>query len=332
MRSFKHFQAETAAEAVALLTKFRGKARLHAGGTDLLGMLKDEVLPDYPRALIDIKTIKGLDTIQGESGQMKIGALAKLREIAASPLVRDRYGVLAEAARSVASPQIRNAATLGGNLCQEVRCWYFRYPDHLGGAISCARKGKGPCLAVKGDNRYHAVLGGKKCLAVCPSDTAVALAALDAQLVLTGPNGDRKTTVSDFYHPMGLAIEGNEILTEIEIPVPPREARQHWFKFTLRRPIDFAIVSLATIIAEADGVCQNARLALGGLAPSPVRAQAAEEFLSGRILNVDTAAQTSELALAGARPLSRNAYKLVIAKALVKRATQDILQTSHVRC
>ena len=120
----------------------------------------------------------------------------------------------------MASPQIRNAATLGGNLCQEVRCWYFRYPDHLGGAISCARKGKGPCLAVKGDNRYHAVLGGKKCFAVCPSDTAVALAALDAQLVIAGPRVRRKMAVTDFYNPLGLGLQWNEILTEIEIPVP----------------------------------------------------------------------------------------------------------------
>jgi xanthine dehydrogenase YagS FAD-binding subunit len=124
MKFFKHFQASTAAEAVALLTKFKGKARLNAGGTDLLGMLKDEVLPDYPQVLIDTKTIKGLGTIREENGQLKIGALAKLRDIAGSHFLRDRYRVLAEAARTVASPQIRNAATLGGNLCQEVRCWY----------------------------------------------------------------------------------------------------------------------------------------------------------------------------------------------------------------
>jgi xanthine dehydrogenase YagS FAD-binding subunit len=323
MRAFQHFQAKTPEEAVALLGKYRGKAKINAGGTDLLGMLKDEVLPGYPQALIDIKTIKGLDYIKEENGHLKIGALAKLRDIAASPLLRDRYGVLAESARSVASPQIRNAATLGGNLCQEVRCWYFRYPDHLGGAISCARKGKGPCLAVKGDNRYHAVLGGKKCFAVCPSDTAVALAALDAQLVLTGPQGQRKIAVPDFYHPMGLEIQGDELLTEIEIPEPPREARQHWCKFTLRRPIDFAVVSLAAVFSEAEGVCQKARLALGALAPSPVRAQTAEEFLSGRVLDEGTAAQAADLALAGARPLSRNTYKTVIVKTMIKRAILD---------
>lgn len=320
MKSFKHFQAETIEEAIGLLTKFKGKARMNAGGTDLLGLLKDEILPSYPRAVIDIKTIKGLDTIRKEDGRLKIGALARLQDVAGSSPVRDRYGVLADAAYSVASPQIRNAATIGGNLCQEVRCWYFRYPDHLGGAISCARKGKGPCLAVKGDNRYHAVMGGKKCFAVCPSDTAVALAALDARLVLTGPQGQRKIAVPDFYHPLGLDLQWNEILTEIEIPEPPREARRHWFKFTLRRPVDFAVVSLAAVIREEDGICREARLALGALAPSPVRAEAAEEFLAGRILDEETAGRAADLALVEAKPLSRNGYKIVIAKTLLRRA------------
>jgi xanthine dehydrogenase YagS FAD-binding subunit len=320
MRSFKHVQAKTTEEAVALLARYRGKAKINAGGTDLLGVLKDEILPAYPQAVIDIKTIPGLDTIREEGGWLKIGALARLKDIAGSTLIRERYGVLAEAAWSVASPQIRNAATLGGNLCQEVRCWYYRYPNHLGGAIDCARKGKGPCLAVKGDNRYHAVLGGKKCFAVCPSDTAVALAALDARLILTGPQGQRQIAVTDLYHPLGLDLQWNEILTEVEIPGPPREARQLFFKFTLRKPIDFAIVSLAAVITEARGICQNARLAVGALAPAPVRAETAEEFLSGRVLDEETASQAAELALSEARPLSRNAYKVVIARVLLKRA------------
>lgn len=320
MKSFRHFRVNTLEEALALLTRYRGKARVNAGGTDLLGVLKDEILPGYPQALIDIKTVAGLDGIREENGLLKIGALARLKDIAGSSLIRERYGVLAEAARSVASPQIRNVATLGGNLCQEVRCWYYRYPRHLGGALSCARKGKGPCLAIKGDNRYHSVLGGKKCFAVCPSDTAVALAALDAQLAIAGPEGQRKTALNDFYDPLGLSLQWNEILTEIEVPLHNNLTKQHFFKFTLRRPIDFAIVSLAAVITEDHGVCRNARLALGALAPAPVRAKTAEEFLRGQILDEDTAVQASEMALAGSRPLSRNAYKIVIAKALIKRA------------
>ena len=320
MKSFRHFRVNTLEEALALLTRYRGKARINAGGTDLLGVLKDEILPAYPQAVIDIKTIVGLDAIREENGRLTIGALTRLKDIVGSPLLRERYGVLAEAAQTVATPQIRNVATLGGNLCQEVRCWYYRYPRHLGGALSCARKGKGPCLAIKGDNRYHAVLGGKKCFAVCPSDTAVALAALDAQLVIAGPEGQRKMALIDFYNPLGLEIRWNEILSKIEIPVHKLAARQQFLKFTLRRPIDFAIVSLAAVITEDHGICRDARLALGALAPGPVRAKTAEAFLRGRILDEDTALQASELALTGARPLSGNAYKVVIAKTLIKRA------------
>jgi xanthine dehydrogenase YagS FAD-binding subunit len=323
MKSFRHFRVDTIEEALALLTRYRGKARVNAGGTDLLGVLKDEILPGYPQALIDIKTVAGLDSIREENGLLKIGALSRLKDIAGSLLIRERYGVLADAARSVATPQIRNVATLGGNLCQEVRCWYYRYPRHLGGALSCARKGKGPCLAVKGDNRYHAVLGGKKCVAICPSDTAVALAALDAQLVLAGPDGRRKMALTEFYNPMGLGIQWNEILSEIEIPVANHLTKQKFFKFTLRRPIDFAIVSLAAVITEDHRMCQEARLALGALAPGPVRAKTAEAFLQGRILGEETAVRASELALAGARPLSRNAYKIVIAKKLIIKAILD---------
>src|SRR6185369_11886151 len=129
---------------------------------------------------------------------LRIGALARLSDLAQSPLLRQSYRALAESARVVASPQIRTVATIGGNLCQDVRCCYYRYPRQIGGPIQCARKGSGPCLAVKGDNRYHAIMEGKRCFAVCPSDTAVALAALDAQLLVAGPRGERRLAVRDF--------------------------------------------------------------------------------------------------------------------------------------
>jgi xanthine dehydrogenase YagS FAD-binding subunit len=333
MKTFRHFQAKTLEEALTLLDQYRGKARINAGGTDLLGVLKDEILPVYPQALIDIKTIEGLSFIRKEEERVRIGALTRLRDIVDSHLLQQHFRVLTEAARSVASPQIRNAATLGGNLCQEVRCWYYRYPDHLGGRLNCPRKEKGACPALKGDNRYHAVLGGRKCFAVCPSDTAVALAALDAQLVLIGPKGSRKIAASDLYHPMGLNKQGDEILTEIEIPLPPEEARQDWIKFTFRKPIDFAVVSLAAIITKTDGICHEARLAFGALASFPVRAKAAEIFLQDRFLDEETAAQAAALALEGARPLSRNTYKIAIAQALIKRillGTRDELNRRRI--
>jgi xanthine dehydrogenase YagS FAD-binding subunit len=320
MRPFTHFNARTVEEACELLAKYKGRAVLNAGGTDLLSILKGENLFEYPEALINIKTVAGLDRIVESKGTLRIGALTKLSTFVDSPLLNERYPALAEAARSVATPQIRNAATIGGNLCQDVRCWYYRYPRHIGGPILCARKGKGPCLAVKGDNRYHAVMGAKKCFAVCPSDTAVALAALDGQIAVAGVEGQRRIAVTDFFNPMGNGLGRGEMVTGVEVPSVEKESKQAFLKFTLRKPVDFAIVSVASVITVKGGVCTDARIALGAVAPGPVRAKKAEEILVGRPVDEKTAADAAEAALAGAKPLSMNAYKIEIAKTLVKRA------------
>jgi xanthine dehydrogenase YagS FAD-binding subunit len=234
--------------------------------------------------------------------------------------VRETYPLLAEAARSVATPQLRNMGTLGGNLCQEVRCWYFRYPAGVGGALGCLRKGNGPCLALKGDNRYHALLGGRRCYAVCPSDTAVALAALDGVLRIGRPGGHREVAVKDFYTPLATVLEPGEVVTEVRVPKPPPGAVQTFTKFAARKALDFALVSAATMVGTADGVCADVRIVLGAVAPGPVRASAAEDGLMGRPMNDVTAAQAAETALAGAKPLSGNGYKIDIAKALVRRS------------
>jgi xanthine dehydrogenase YagS FAD-binding subunit len=320
MKPFRHLNAQTVDQAVEALVKHAGKARLNAGGTDLFGLLKDEYLAEYPEAIVNIKTIAGLDYIREDKTGLRIGALAKLSDLAGNPLIRERYGVLAEAARAVASPQIRNVATIGGNLCQDVRCSYYRYPKHIGGPIQCARKGSGPCLAVRGDNRYHALLEGRKCFAVCPSDIAVALSALDAQLLVAGPAGERRLAASEFYTALGNRLDSDEMVREIEVPAVSGPARQVFSKFTLRRPIDFAIVSVAAVITVANGICSEARIALGAVAPGAHRAVAAEEYLKGRAIDQETAARTGELALQDAKPLSRNAYKVEIAKTLVARA------------
>jgi xanthine dehydrogenase YagS FAD-binding subunit len=320
MRPFTHINAQTVNEAVAILSTHKEKARLNAGGTDLFGLLKDEILSNYPELIINIKTIAGLEYIREEDGVLKIGALAKLCDIAGSPVLNERYKVLAEAARAVASPQIRNNATIGGNLCQDVRCWYYRYPRHIGGPIWCARKGRGPCHAVRGDNRYHSIIGGKKCFAVCPSDTAVALAALDARVVFAGPEGERKMAVTDFYKPLGNGLNIGEMIREVEIPALKEPSNQRFLKFTLRRPIDFAIVSVASVIAVRDGICADARIALGAVAPGPARARAAEEVVIGKAIDEPAAGKAADAALARARPLSHNGYKVEIARTLVKRA------------
>ena len=320
MRSFIHIDALTVEEACTLLRRHKGKAALNAGGTDLLSTLKGEHLFDYPEAVINIKTIPGFDEIREEGDLLKIGALTKLSEIAKFPLLMEKYSILSEAAGTVASPQVRNVATLGGNVCQDVRCWYYRYPRHIGGPLECARKGHGPCLAVKGDNRYHAILEAKKCFAVCPSDMAVALAALDGQIIVAGLKGQRRVAVTDFFRPLGNALKSGEMVTEIEVPRVTGPVKQKFLKFTLRNPIDFAIVSVASVLTVTEGVCRVARIVFGAVAPAPFRAKAAEELITGQTINEVLADEAAKKAVAGAKPLSQNAYKIEIAKVLVKRA------------
>ena len=320
MRSFTHFDSTSVSEACSALERYEGRARLNAGGTDLLSVLKGDFLPDYPEAIINIKTIPGLDYIKEEGDTLRMGALVRLTEIVRSPLLQEKYSILAQAAQTVATPQIRNVATLGGNLCQDTRCWYYRYPRNIGGPLSCLRKGQGSCLAVRGDHRYHAIIGGKKCFAVCPSDLAVALASLDGRIIISGPMGERSIGVSEFFHPLGNDLAPNEMVREIEIPVTAASKRQIFLKFTLRKPIDFAIVSVASVTAIENGVCTFARLHFGAVAPFPYRAEESEESLIGKPLNEENVHKAAEAALADMKPLSKNAYKAQIAKTLLKRA------------
>lgn len=320
MKSFKHFNATSVDEALSLLTEYKGQAKLIAGGTDLLGILKDQILPDYPMALINIKAIPGLREIQDDGQGLKIGPSTKLIEIARSPVIRKKYPVLSEAAETVATPEIRNMATLGGNLCQDTRCWYYRYPYEMGGRILCYRKGSGPCHALKGDNRYHAIMGGKACFSVCPSDMAIALTALDARLKIAGSEGDRDVPIEDAYNATGNVLEPDEFLTEIHVPKGPKGAEQTFIKFTLRKPVDFAVVSVASVIMTQDGICKDARIVLGAVSPKPLRATNAEEALKGEVIDAQSAERAAGAAVKGARPMSMNAYKIEITKALVKRA------------
>lgn len=178
MKDFTHYNACSIDEAASLLKKRKGKAKVNAGGSDLLGLLKDRIVPDYPESIINLKDIEGLNYVREDDEGLNVGALATLSSVAASPLVKERYGLLAEAARAVATPQVRNMATIGGNLAQEVRCWYYRYPDELGGTVMCLRKGGAVCNALVGDNRYHSIFGtapltSYPCASACPADTAI---------------------------------------------------------------------------------------------------------------------------------------------------------------
>ena len=320
MKPFRHFDAESVDEALALLTEYGDKARVTAGGTDLLGVLKSEILPDYPEAVINLKTICGLDGIEADGGGVRIGALARLAAIADAPIVKKYFPALALSAASVGSPELRNMGTIGGNLCQDTRCWYYRYPDKMGGRVPCYRKGQGPCHAIRGDNRYHAVLGGRKCYAVCPSDLAIVLAALEAGVKTVRPAGERTIPLADFYDTMGPVLDPDEIVTEIRIPAPAANTVQRFSKFRLRESIDFAVVSVAVVLEVAEGVCRDARIVLGAVAPVPYRAVAAEDVVRGGPLDERQAGLAAEAALRDAKPMSGNAYKIEIAKTLVKRA------------
>ena len=320
MKSFKHIDAKSVNEACALLLKHKGKARMIAGGTDLLGILKDKILPTYPEVIINIKAIPKLDYIKEDKRGLRIGALTTLSDIAKSSVIKEKYKALAEAAHAVGSPQIRNMATLAGNLCQDVRCWYYRYPHHIGGRILCLRKGSGRCLAVSGDNRYHAILEGKRCFAACPSDTAVALTALNAKISIAGIRKTRIVPVRDFFTTLGNVLKVGEIVTEIQVPKPLEKTKQTFLKFALRKPIDFAIVSVASVVYLEEGICAEANIAMGAVAPVPIKAVTAEQIIRGKAITPEAAAKAAEAAVASAKPLSMNAYKVEITKTLIKRA------------
>ncbi len=317
MKPFKHINVKTIEEAVS--TGYEHVLFI-AGGTDCLSILKNRVLSTYPEVLVNIKTISGLEYIHEDDEGLTIGALTKLVDIADSPLIESTYGMLADAAKTVASPQIRNMGTLGGNLCQDTRCWYYRCSPFTGRSYSCLRKGGRECFAVAGDNRYHAILGGKGCFAVCPSDTAIALSALEATVAVAGQSGKRMIPVRDFFTTLGNVLRSHEIITEVRIPRPPPGAKQTFLKFRLRKALDFAVVSVASVISIEQEVCREARIVLGAVAPTPIRAVRAEDAIRGAAVNAETAEAAAEAALTGATPLAMNAYKVAIAKALVKRA------------
>lgn len=320
MKSFQHIDAKTLSEACGLLKKHKGKAKMIAGGTDLLGILKDKVLPSYPELIINLKSIPDLSYVKEDRHGLKIGALTTLSDITRSPVIQKNYKVISEAAKAVGSPQIRNTGTLAGNLCQDVRCWYYRYPHHIGGRMICLRKGSGRCLAVSGDNRFHAIMEGKRCFAVCPSDTAVALTALDAKLSIGGPKESRIVPVQNFFTTMGNVLKHGEVITEVQVARPLEKTKQIFLKFTLRKPIDFAVVSVASALSLENGICREAKIALGAVAPVPIRAVAAEQILKGKAITPELASKAAEAAVANAKPLSMNAYRIELTKTLIQRA------------
>ncbi len=313
MKKFKHVNASSIDEASTLLGQ--DGAVLIAGGTDLLGALKNRILSNYPSVLINPKTISGLDYIKEEGGVLKVGALTLLEEIANNDIVKSNYTALAEAAHRTASPHIREAGTIGGNICQMNRCWYFRHPNNR---FDCLRKGGGMCFAMAGDNRYHSIFGAvKACIAVNPSDTAPALVALNATIV----TNKRDIAADDFWDvgiPGSTVLDEDEIVTEIQIPEPA--GKSAFIKFAIRKTIDFPVVNCAAMISGSE-----ARICLNAVYNLPVRATAAEEAMAGATIDEANAEAAGEAAVTGASGFPANGsnpgnkYKIQIAKTLVKR-------------
>jgi xanthine dehydrogenase YagS FAD-binding subunit len=319
MKTFAHFNASSEEEAISLLRRYGRRASLIAGGTDILGKMKDRILPTYPEALINIKTIPGLDRIREEDGVLKIGPLAILEDIAHDDTVNAGYTALAEAARRTASPHLREMGTLGGNICQDIRCWYYRNPENR---FPCLRKGGGRCYALKGDTRYHSIFGGsveEGCIAVHPSDTAPALIALDARI----KTSKRTIAAEDFFQVAvsgTTVLEDDEMVTQIQIPKPGEGTRSRFMKFALRKSIDFPIVNCAVTVSTAGGTVDSVRICLNAVYVKPYRAVGAEQAIMGKSIDEANAAAAGDAAVSEAKPLNDNGYMVHVAKTLVKRA------------
>ena len=313
MKAFNHVNVTTLAEARPALSG--GKAEIIAGGTDLIGRLKDNVLPDkmYPATVINIKTVNpGLDYIREEAGVLRIGATTRLADIASHQAIHQKYTALAQAALRVATPHVRDMGTIGGNLAQLHRCWYFRKPENR---FNCVRKGGTTCFAMMGDNRYHSIFGNvNKCIAVHPSDIAPALIALNGTVV----TNVRKIPIENFFDvkfPSSTVLAPGEIITEIQVPAPPAGAKSAFLKFAIRKSIDFPIVNCAVMVGGG-----APRIALNAVAPKPYRATKAEAAIAGKPINEANAEAAGAAAVEDAKPLAATKYKVQIAKTLVKRA------------
>jgi xanthine dehydrogenase YagS FAD-binding subunit len=309
-------------EITAQTTGRDGAAVIKAGGIDLLDLLKEGLLA--PATLVNLKDVPGLDGIAEESdGGLRIGPMMTLAALAAAPALRVRFPIVAEAVAGSASPQIRAVATLGGNLLQRPRCWYFRSQ-----AYRCLRKGGGHCFAIPGENQYHAIFNNMPCAIVHPSSVATALVALGASIELTGAAGRTRTlALEDFFVlperdlQRENVLQPQEILTAVRLPKPAAGAGMALLRQGEKESFDWPLADVAVVLElEAGGVCWRAAIVLGAAAPAPHRARSAEASLVGKPVDQSAAAAAAHAALDGAAPLSKNAYKLPLFETLTRRA------------
>ncbi len=320
MHPFAYASPTSIKEAVSLLADRWGEADVLAGGTDLLSLLKDSI--HAPKRVINIKGIKELGGIQKTAAGLRIGALVTVAELLANAEVRAAYPSLIQAARGIASPQIRNMGTIGGDLCQRPRCWYFR----LGFGLLAMKDGRS--LVREGDNRYHAIFGnqGPACF-VSASSFGPPLIALNARVKLVGPKGERELPVEKFFvtpqsdSQREIALQPNEILTEILVPSAVN-VRNATYEVRQRETLDWPLTTASVALTMKGATVASARVVLGHVAPTPWRATEAEKILVGKGLTAAVIEKAAEAAVAGATPLSRNAYKVQLARAAVRRALE----------
>jgi len=320
MENFEYARPETLSQAVALLGAKPNEAELLAGGTDLLARMKDYV--SSPKRVVNLKGVKELYGIRSESGGTAIGALMTIEQVAENRMIAEQFPGLAQAAESIAGPQIRNMGTVGGNLCQRPRCWYY----HAGFGL-LARDASGKSLVPGGENKYHAILGNEgPAYFVHPSSLAPALISLGAKARVQGPKGAREVALAEFFvtpksdDEHETVLMPNEIVTEVVIPAAARGSKSAFYEIREKWAMDWALAAAAVSFRLESDRVRNARITLGQVAPVPWHAAAAEKAIEGQPLNADTAKKAGEAAVSGARPLSQNGYKVQLTKVAVQRA------------
>jgi xanthine dehydrogenase YagS FAD-binding subunit len=318
---FSNANARDAQQAAALAQQSRRDGRTAAfagGGSDLLVLVKERIAT--PDVVVNLKTIKDLNQVTTAPGGTTVGGLITLAALGRHPDIRTPYAVLAEAAETVATPQIRNVGTLAGNVCQRPWCWYYR------NGFPCYKAGGNQCFSFAGENQFHAIFGGGPSYIVHPSDTAPALVALDAQFRIVQPTGERTIAAGEFFtlprrNPSREnALADDEVLASVSLPPARSTVRSGYDKVMDRAAWTHAVVSAAVVLDVEGDVCRSARIVLGGVAPIPWRVPDAERVLVGQRITPELAARAGETAVAGARPLSKNAYKVPLTKAVVERA------------
>jgi xanthine dehydrogenase YagS FAD-binding subunit len=314
--TFTYVRAKTLPEALQHLAS--PGARVHAGGTDLLGCLRDRVFA--AQKVVSLAALKDLRGVTASATGVRVGALTPIADVAAHKQLNEQYRALAQAAGEVASPQLRNQGTIGGNICQRPRCWYFR------GDFHCLRKSGDRCYAVQGQNLYHAIFGGSACFIVHPSDTAPALVALNARVRIQGSAGFRVVPIENFFVLPDKAITKEnvlvqgEVVTDILLPPPDPAIKSSYRKVRARGSWDFALTSVALALKFAGGQVAQARIVLGGVAPTPWRLPEVEKLVTGKALTPDVVAAAAAAAVKGAEPLAQNEYKIQMVKGALEES------------